>query len=131
VEVTAAGVGGSTARLGIFNTNTDYTPGVLVVDAGSVAVDANAVVNKTVTQALTPGNYLMAFNATATCTVRILVAPSATGISSTLGTSALLNTLTVDEVIATYPTPGSAWTTMAQGTNGLHHIAIPRVSVTS
>jgi len=57
IDVAVAAAGGAIARLGIYADGTNLYPGALVVDAGTVAVDAVAVVAATISQALTKGWY--------------------------------------------------------------------------
>jgi hypothetical protein len=57
IWVKAAGAGGTVARLGIYADDGDCYPGALVVDAGTVAVDAIAIVAATINQSLTKGLY--------------------------------------------------------------------------
>ncbi len=57
IQITTAGAGGTVARLGIYNNGTNLYPGTLLLDAGTVAVDAIAVVAATISQALTKGLY--------------------------------------------------------------------------
>lgn len=62
VEVTTASVsGGATARLGIYESSTDWQPTNLVVDAGTVAVDSTGVKTLAITETLPAGRYLMAW----------------------------------------------------------------------
>lgn len=56
IEVTVAGQASSTYRLGIYADSQLY-PGALVLDAGTVATDAVASPEVTVSQVLTPGVY--------------------------------------------------------------------------
>ena len=60
IQVTTAGAAGKIARLGIYKNSTNIYPGDLVIDAGTVAVDAIAVVAATINQVLTKGLYFMA-----------------------------------------------------------------------
>ena len=60
IQVSTAGAAGTKARLGIYNDGTNLYPGTLLLDAGEVAVDAVAIVNITISKALTKGIYWMA-----------------------------------------------------------------------
>ena len=57
IQVTGAGGGGKVCRLGIYNNGTNNYPGTLVLDAGTVAIDATAVVAATISESLTKGLY--------------------------------------------------------------------------
>lgn len=59
LETTIAAVGGSLARLGIYDGSTGE-PGALWLDAGTVAVDAIAVTELTIALMLPPGYYFAA-----------------------------------------------------------------------
>lgn len=60
IDVTIAGAGGTKARLGIYNVGTNLYPGSLLLDAGTVAVDATGVKSITINQSLTKGLYFTA-----------------------------------------------------------------------
>ena len=59
--VTTAGSAGKLLRMGIYNANTSWTPTTLVVDAGTVAVDALGIQAATINVTLPPGRYCCAF----------------------------------------------------------------------
>jgi len=59
--VTTAGSAGKLLRMGIYNANTSWTPTTLVVDAGTVAVDATGIQAATINVTLPPGRYCCAF----------------------------------------------------------------------
>jgi hypothetical protein len=61
VEVTTAGTAGKLLRMGIYNANTSWTPTSLVVDAGTVAVDATGIQAATINVTLPPGRYICAW----------------------------------------------------------------------
>lgn len=56
-EVTSLGDVGSKVRLGIYNDNGNLYPGALLLDAGTIAGDAIAVAEITISQVLDPGVY--------------------------------------------------------------------------
>lgn len=78
LEVTTAGAGGSTARVGIYR-DSNGAPGQIVAgsDAGALATDAVAVVESSISVSLTPGWYWLAnlFSATPTCRAFITSTP--------------------------------------------------------
>lgn len=57
VEVSTAGEASSTFRFGIYADDGTGYPGLLVLDAGTVAADTTGVKTLTISQALTPGRY--------------------------------------------------------------------------
>lgn len=59
--VTTAGSAGKLLRMGIYNADTSWTPTTLVVDAGTVAVDATGIQAATINVTLPPGRYCCAF----------------------------------------------------------------------
>lgn len=69
-EVTGAGSGGATARLGIYEADIDWQPGDLVVDAGTIAIDTTGLKAITISEVLTEGRYLLAYVGDATATLR-------------------------------------------------------------
>lgn len=68
-EVTTAGGAGSKIRLAIYNatldSNNQFTPGTLVLDAGTVTADSIALKQITISQTLAPGYYFLAFSSDA------------------------------------------------------------------
>jgi hypothetical protein len=59
--VTTAGSAGKVLRMGIYNANTSWIPTTLVVDAGTVAVDALGIQAATVNVTLPAGRYMCAW----------------------------------------------------------------------
>lgn len=128
VEVTSAGAGGTTARLGIYNADLSWQPTTLVVDAGTIAVDANAVVNKAVTQALPAGRYLLAINTDGAPTLRSARGyPPGSIIANALGVNGIVNFLRGAQAYAAFPATGTAWTTAGGGTTPFEYFVFPRV----
>jgi len=86
VDVTTAGEAGSVLRLGIFYDNGTTIPDVLLLDAGTVAGDAIAQPEITISQALNPGIYWLSTVAqvcpTTPPTVRILSVGAQPGVSN-------------------------------------------------
>lgn len=60
IRVTTAGDASSVVRLGIYVAKLDGTPGDLVLDAGTVALDSTGVKEITISQSLEPGAYWLA-----------------------------------------------------------------------
>ena len=61
VEVTTGGTAGKLLRMGIYNANTSWVPTTLIVDAGTVAVDATGIQAATINVTLPPGRYICAW----------------------------------------------------------------------
>ena len=127
-EVTSAGAGGTTIRMGIFTADTDLQPTGLVVDGGTVAADgATGMRSVSVSVTLTPGRYLMALNTDSTATMRSLRGGSMlSGFGTTLGTSPWIN-LVVTLAYAAFSGPGTAWTAPAASSAPPNHILVVRV----
>ena len=70
IDVQAAGAAGKLARLGIYYDGTNKYPGTLLLDAGTVAVDATGVKTITISQALPAGLYWGVMVSNGTPTVR-------------------------------------------------------------
>ena len=69
-EVTGAGAGGTTARMGIYNNGTNLYPGTLLLDAGTVSVASTGIKAITIAQALPKGIYFLALVSDGTPTIR-------------------------------------------------------------
>lgn len=116
IEVTAAGAASTTARLGIYNADTDWQPTSLVVDAGTVAVDSTGVKTASISQSLSPGRYLLAFNSDGAPTVRIVRGGAhLLGYDPALNTTPFVTNIRVTQAYAVFPSPGTAWTTITAG----------------
>lgn len=116
IEVTSAGAGGTTARLGIYHADADWQPTALVVDAGTVAVDSTGVKTASINTTLQPGRYLLAFNASGAPTLRTRAgATRYMGSPAALGT-AFTGTMSKALAYAAFTDPGTAWdTTLTSG----------------
>lgn len=60
LHVQSAATAGSIARLGIYGVDADGTPGSLILDAGTVAIDSNGGKAITISQTLAAGRYYLA-----------------------------------------------------------------------
>ena len=129
IEVTTQASSGKTLRLGIYNANTSWQPTSLVLDAGTVAADAAAVVTKSISQTLTPGPYLLAIAIQETTALRVVRGGTRyIGIGAALGTSAFITGLYVANTYAAFAATGVAWTTVWTGTLPFYHALLLRVS---
>jgi hypothetical protein len=57
LNVSGAGTAGAVLRMGIYNSDANYQPSTLLLDAGTVAANAIGVKEITINQVLTPGVY--------------------------------------------------------------------------
>lgn len=72
IEITTPAAAGKNARLCIYNAGSNGIPGSLLLNAGTVAIDAAAICDITISQQLTPGWYYLACNLEATATLRTI-----------------------------------------------------------
>ena len=130
MQITTAAAAGKLAGLGIYNADTDWQPTTLVVDAGTIAIDALAVVTKSVTQFLPAGRYLLAFTSNENAVFRLYRGSLPfSGIPLTMG-SAVINALYVAKAYAAYADPGTAWDTFGSAdTSGFFYATLVSVSV--
>lgn len=125
-EVTSSGAGGTTCRMGIYNADSNWQPTTLVLDAGTVTADSNAIKAISVNQTLTPGRYLFAINSDGAPTMRTLVGGSRF-LGYQLGANAILNRLTVAQAYGVFPGTGTAIAAPGAGTSAIPHIVACRV----
>jgi len=113
IEVTASGTAGSVIRLGIYQDGGNVFPTTLLLDAGTVTGDSNAVKTISINQNITTaGLYWLAFfhNSAAAITVRAVPAttgatPTFMGIGKTTFTSGAPNRILAALAYAVLPTP--------------------------
>lgn len=127
-EVTGPGAGGTTIRMGIYNADMSWQPTSLVVDAGTVTADSNAIKTASINQTLQPGRYLFAINSDGAPTMRTLVGGTRFA-GYQLGANAMINRLTVAQAYAAFPGAGTAITAPGAGTSAIPHMVVGRVSV--
>jgi len=129
IQVTVAGAAATTARLGIYNANTDWQPTTLVLDAGTVAVDSTGIKSITINQALSAGRYLLVINTDGAPTVRGFRGTGRyTGLIPTLGANAYVETIRNSRAYAVFPSPGTAWDTSVNNSVPLLNVVLTRVS---
>ena len=132
IEVTSAGAGSTTARLGLYHADNEFQPTALVVDAGTVAVDSTgkkAITLGTV-ELLSPGRYVTAFNSDGTPTIRTAQYNSGDwgGVTDDLGANHFVLALRATQTYAVFPDPGLAYTEAQIGNAGLAYGVYMRVS---
>ena len=72
VEITTAAGVGELARLGLYNVNqTTFAPGTVLLDAGTIAIDATGLIAATINQQLTKGWWATAYFANGTAALRL------------------------------------------------------------
>lgn len=120
LEVTTAASAGATARLGVYNADTNWQPTSLVIDAGTVATDSTGVKTATVsTTTLLPGRYLLALTVSASATFRIARGGNRLlQLRSTLGSSAFYYQIYVSATYAALASTGVAWVNVAPTGSG-------------
>ncbi len=133
IAVQAAGAGSTTSRLGIYHADEELQPLGLIVDAGTVAVDATGVKNLAVSPAalLTPGRYLLAMNTDGTPTLRSVrphfmdwgfLAPETTG------QNRVVSILRANQTYAAFPDPGTAITSADLSNQGYQYMVFLRTA---
>lgn len=127
-EVTTNGGTGETARVAIYNADTDMQPGSLVYGSNAIAIDSGAgaaPVVKTVAaaQQLTPGRYLLAIRTDgASAAFRRVVGspPGGLGLLTTIGTTGIISEMRKNSsTYAAFPDPGTTWDTVNNANTGL------------
>ena len=108
VEVTVAAAAGKACRLGIYNDGINCYPGALSLDAGTVAIDAVAVVALNVNKALTKGLHWFVMLANDTATYKQF-APTMSPMGVTAGNLTTWNgCLSVAQAYGALPNPFTA-----------------------
>ena len=92
IEVTTAGSASTVIRLGIYGESSGV-PGNLIVDAGTVTADSNAVKAITISQTLAPGWYFLCCFSDSTATVRCATIAARNNIFGMASSSAALTTM--------------------------------------
>lgn len=107
-EVTGAGAGGTTARMGIYHRDKDWVPGDLIVDGGTVAVDGTGVKTASISVILGPGRYYLCWNTDGTPTVRSVRGFPPNGhLLPTLGASPIVISLRGTQTYGAFPATGT------------------------
>jgi hypothetical protein len=131
IEVsTASGTGGSTARMGLYNADTDWQPTTLVVDGGTVATDSTGVKTASISQQLSPGRYLLAINASVNVACRAFRSgiPGNT-LADSLGGSAFLSNLRVASAYAAFAGTGVVANAASSSSTPMEYVIVCRTSV--
>lgn len=118
----------STLRMGIYNADTDWVPGSLVLDAGTVDVSSTGVKTISISQILTPGRYLLVLNSNGAPGLRALRGM----VSDCLITAALGSATTfarhliATRVYAAFPGTGTAITAITQSSTTTEYVMFVR-----
>lgn len=130
IEVTTPGSAGQVVHLYIYNSDSNRQPLTRVVDAGTVLVDAAAVVTASISTTLTPGTYLMALiSDSSTAILRSVRGHFALDFAVALGASPALADMRVAGSGTTIPDPGTAWTAQNVSSQAFDYVIWLRVSV--
>lgn len=130
-EVSSAAAAGNTVRLGIYKANTDWQPGALVVDAGTVATDSTGYKELTINETLTPGIYLFAVHTSTAGATHRAYRGAVPGGGIDVGQSAgnaLIVQVWVNTAIAALPDPGTAYTVLNGANLGWEYYTYMRIS---
>jgi hypothetical protein len=129
-EVTAAGAGGTKARIQIYRANKDWQPLDLVVESAEFAVDALAVNTLTIADTvLRPGRYLKRLVSSGAPTFRIIRGFTKSGhIDPAFGGSPFISIWRKALAYAAGESPGTAWDNpSASATPGEAHMIAVRI----
>lgn len=130
IDVSLAAAAGNTARMAVYIADTSWMPSSLVVDGGTVATDTTGMKPASISQALTPGRYLLAFNCSAAVTVRSYRGGAHLfGISPAGGGSPFVDPLYASQTYGAFPSTATAPTATTLVANAQQHIVLVRVSV--
>ena len=122
IDVTVAGAGGTRARLGVYTADKDWQPVNLVLDAGTVPVDAVALQTLAVTQNFSTGRYLKVLVSDGAPALRHVTGGSRyMGFNPVLGANAYVTQLYRAFAYATLPSPPSPWDTIVYASTGFLH----------
>lgn len=130
-EITTASAGGTTVRMAIYAADTDWQPGALIVDSGTVAADAIAVKTASVAVVLSPGRYLTAINTDSTPTLRRLIGGSNLfGIHPNIGANPLISQFGLAVAYGAFLNPGTVWASGAEAVSSSppNHFVFLRVA---
>ncbi len=132
IEVAIPGAAGKVARLGIYNCDEYYNPLSLVVDAGTVLIDAAAV--KTIVLGppltLTYGRYLLALLANKACTLRAIRCTNRyTSLMTAMGGNPIASLYRVIQAYGALPDPGLLWDTATASAIGYPYFVFTRIGV--
>lgn len=124
-EVTTPGpASNANVRVGIYKADTDMQPTAAlapVYDSGDIAVASLFTGVKTVSSLSIPlarGAYLIAMNCDVQMIIRVFTSPTPVVLTG-LGASGLAQRFSVTRSYASFPTPGTKWTTLATATGGM------------
>ena len=122
LEVTT-GVASTNIRMGIYDANASWQPVNLVVDAGTVATATTGVKTVAVTNALSPGRYLLVFVSDGGPALRIIsLGVNGAPLLDTLGASPAQTRWNRAFTYAALPATGTDWDTAASAdTSGAGH----------
>jgi hypothetical protein len=125
---TAPATGGN-VRMGVYAADANLQPtGAPLFDSGDVAITTSTtgtVLKQGTAVTLQPGVYLTAFNTGTAVTLRVPMGGIAT-ITTTMGSSMFVGTMSVAQTQGAFPSPGTAWTTRNGSNAGTAHPVVMR-----
>jgi hypothetical protein len=123
VLLVSTGAGTST-RLAIYNADADMEPTSRVLDAGTVTTSTNGTKTASISQALAPGNYLLALNTDGA--IQCVGHRGSVGMTN-VGANPTIHALPIAAagiVAGGFPSTGTAWTTPTFGTTGFQFVPL-------
>jgi hypothetical protein len=128
-NLNAAPAAGGNVRLGVYAADSNLQPtGAPLFDSGDVAITTGTtgvVLKQGTAVTLQPGVYLSAFNTGTAVTLRVPVGGIA-NITTTMGASMYVSTLSAAQTQGAFPSPGTAWTARGTSATGTFHLAVMR-----
>lgn len=130
-EITVAGAGGTKAKIALYHADTDWQPGALVADLGTIAIDVIAIVSLACAHTLQEGRYVIACKPEDDVTFRIVKGGwEASAYESILGATPIVSAFWVGDVYANaLQDPGLAWASMPTSNVGFQALAFIHVTV--
>lgn len=126
----ASGSGGSVARICLYESDTDFQPtGTLISDYGTVATDSTGVKTISISETLSPGEYLLLMVYDVNFGVRVY--QGSFPVNPALQTTAGIRAISLTRYVAGAgghatggcPSTGTAWNTVSVSTSGnLYHV---------
>jgi hypothetical protein len=128
-NLNAAPAAGGNVRMGVYAADSNLQPtGAPLFDSGDVAITTGTtgvVLKQGTAVTLQPGVYLSAFNTGTAVTLRVPVGGIAT-ITTAMGASMYVSTLSAAQTQGAFPSPGTAWTARGTSATGTFHLPVMR-----
>jgi hypothetical protein len=128
-NLNAAPAAGGNVRMGVYAADSNLQPtGAPLFDSGDVAITTGTtgvVLKQGTAVTLQPGVYLTAFNTGTAVTLRVPTGGIAT-ITTAMGASMFVSTMSVAQTQGAFPTPGTAWTARGTSATGTFNPVVMR-----